>query len=183
MATTEQLKDLYKSILQVNLDFLNREGINDVNGLNEYKVKKIIEEPLWKNLECNGKTNQRYISEGVYEIREELSRLGIGLSKKSIWTTNNIDVALKIKGSNLKGSSSDFKVQLEHVVEKSKLVEILITGEMEVSRVLDEYNIGCTVLKKEHSLLPNNTFEPEDVWIRYRGNLKVYDTKEKRWIF
>ena len=54
---------------------------------------------------------------------------------------------------------------------------------MEVSRVLDEYNIGCTVLKKEHSLLPNNTFEPEDVWIRYRGNLKVYDTKEERWIF
>ena len=182
MASTKQLKDFYKKILSINLDFLKQEGINDVKGLNEYKVKKIIEEPLWKNLECQGKTNQRYISQGVYKIRQELNRLGIEQPEKSIWTTKNIDAARKIKENKLKGLSIDFKVQLEHVVEKSKLVEILITKTRTVSNVLDEYNIGCTVLKEEHSLLKNNLFDPMDVWIRYKGRLKVYDTKEERWI-
>ena len=182
MALTKQLKDFYKKILTINLDFLKQEGINNVKGLNEYKVKKIIEEPLWKNLECNGKTNQRYISQGVYEIRVELDRLEIKRNQKSIWTPNDIDTAHKIEGNKLKELSDNFEVQLEHVVEMSKLVEILIKGNMKVSKVLDKYNIGCTVLKKEHCLLPNNLFDRKDVWIRYRNKLNVYDTKEEKWV-
>lgn len=37
MALTKQLKDFYKKILTINLDFLKQEGINNVKGLNDIK--------------------------------------------------------------------------------------------------------------------------------------------------
>lgn len=183
MATKKQIIDLQKELLEKTITFLKSKGISTSKLANEFRVKKVIEEPLWKIPEIHGKTYPRFLSEDVYKTWKKLSDNNINnRNRTSVWTNDQIINALE-QGVVLLSKDPDyFKVQLEHVTEKKILVEMLLDKGMNIHDVIDNYNLGCAVLKHEHHRLRDDHFDPKDVWSRYRDRVKVYDRFKDEWV-
>lgn len=183
----QEIIQFHKIVLARLLEIYRQMGLNTVDEVNSYNAKSKLEDSLWKIPEAYGKLNQRYISQGVKEVRDELDRLQIKRQKSSIWSSNDIKKALKWEDFLFANrEASEFKVELEHVVEKQVLTPMLLqtVSDEEVFQIIDTFNIGCLVLSSEHTELPDRLFLPEDPWIRYReGNIRVWDCDEERYLW
>jgi hypothetical protein len=161
----------HKEVLVELVDIYIRKGIDTVQKVKDINGKSKLEDSLWKIPEAGGKYNQRYISEGVKSILDDIAA---PYNYPNDNFTSAINKFLK---------SSKDSIQLEHVVEKAKIIELIFDNPSNTANIVDKYNIGCTVLKSEHGKLPNNLFAKDDVWIRYkRAGIKVWDRKDKKFM-
>ena len=182
----EEIITFHKHILRHNLDEYFKLGINSRAAILAVNAMKILEEPLWKIPEANGKTNQRFISEGVKKVRDILDANDIHNRKdaKSIWTKVQITKALKRFPRKMPSPNLDYyKVQLEHVVEKRIIIDLLLNDRANHDDIIDQYNVGCSVLKEEHDNLPAGIFNPNNVWVRYKSaGIRVWDRADKKYV-
>lgn len=183
--TPEEIIHFHKEMLTILINAYLERGVNTIDKVNALNGKSKIEDSLWKIPEAYGKSNQRYISKGIKEIRENLDRLRFKRNQKTIWTTNQIKKALEMLNHGLPFENvDDFKFQLEHVVEKSTLVPMLLNAPGEIDNIIDNYNLGCLVLISEHKELPDRLFDPQNVWVRYEvGGVHVWDTHLEVWVY
>ena len=183
--TPEQKIQFHKDMLRILINAYLERGVSTIDQVNALDGKSKLEDSLWKIPEAYGKSNQRYISQGIKEIRDQLDDLGFTRNSKSIWTKNQIDRALNMENHGLPFENiDDFKFQLEHVVEKSILVPMLLNAPDEIDNIINNYNIGCLVLKSEHNDLPDRMFDINNAWVRYEvSGLRVWDTHLKVWVF
>lgn len=183
MSKEEKIKKFHKHILKVLVKEYLKYGLTSVPKINEVKAKKILEEPLWKTPEAPGKYKVRYISEGVLEL---INKLGLDINNFKIKTIqdylkNNLNYTLE--SGIVINSEKDIKIQLEHVTPRSYLIEQIIENPNEIDNLLDNYCVGCVVLKAEHNKLSDD-FKGNDLWCRYKdAELRVWDKLKNEWVF
>lgn len=150
-----------------NLRFFRKNGRNTIKSLNEVKLKKVLEAPLWALLEFGDKYEQPFISGSVFrhanEAKFDVASKGLG---KILYSDHNIDI------------------ELDHVVPRNFLVEKLLSREIDAKKI-ESNLIACVLTRKEHSLLPRRPkdFTLADPWKYYReNNIEVFDRLEKRFL-
>ena len=169
--SNEEIMKFHKEVLVELVDIYIRKGIDTVQKVKDINGKSKLEDSLWKIPEAGGKYNQRFISEGVKNM---LDKIGTSYNFPEDNFTSAINKHLK---------TIEDSIQLEHVVEKAKIIELIFDNPSNTKSIVDKYNIGCTVLKSEHGSLPDNHFVKDDVWIRYKtADLRVWDRLNKRYI-
>lgn len=181
----ELIIQFHKETLADLIEIYQKRGLTNVDIINSFNAKGKLEDSLWKIPEAYGKNNQRYISESVKLIRDELDRLKIKRNKSSIWTNTDLKKGLSLNNKLPFEGIESYKVELEHVVEKQVLVPILINAKSrnEVFKIIDQYNLGCLVLESEHNKLPDKKFDAKDPWIRYKeAKIKVWDTLLQKFV-
>ena len=186
MATSQEIIEKQKDILIRLMEMYNELGLNTRELINEFKAMKILEEPLWKIPEANGKSNQRYISAGVKNIRQVLDDNNIKNRRnaKSIWTDTQLKKAFEQIPNLLPSLDlNHYKVQLEHVVERKVIIDLILENPGNILEIVNQNNVGCLVLESEHNQLPNELYDDNDIWVRYRGNIRVWDRCSKKWVF
>lgn len=107
----------------------------------------------------------------------------IKVSEIETYLKDNFDYQLD--SGTLISNHEDCKRQLEHVTpRKLIIVEILkLNKEEDVSKYLNEKCVGCLVLKAEHKVLNDNTYNSKDLWQRYKdAGIKVFATEINKWI-
>jgi hypothetical protein len=167
------------------LRFLMGRGINTVAQLNEAKARQMLEEPLWKILEVDGKYGGSFISEGVKAIE---GRLGKRVSCSSgQWPERLLRKSFGDPPDGLSSfrESPHYKCQLEHVAERSQLVPLLLGQPGNTRQIIETHLRGCVVLKIEHQRLERATELDNDPWSRYRRatpSVGVWSRDEGRWI-
>jgi hypothetical protein len=183
----QQIIDFHTEIQIILIREYKKRGLTSVDKINELTAKSKLEDALWKIPEAGQKGKPRFISQGVKNIRDILDSQGFKKHKKSIWTKK--DISELINQTNVRTPSHSpkyYKYQFEHVVEKQVLIKLLLkaSDENDIRRIISKYNIGCQVLPDEHEKLPDNLFEANDPWKRYKqAKIKVWDTKENKYVF
>jgi hypothetical protein len=124
----ESITEFHREALRTILSFLKARGVKTVQRLNEMKGRKLLEEPLWKLLELNGKYGGAYISEGVKRVEE---RLGTRVSASSgKWPSKRLDQVLGPVPKDSQWQSwreaPEYSCNLEHVVERGKIIRFLL---------------------------------------------------------
>ena len=169
--SAKEIINFHKEVLVELVEIYIRKGIDTVQKVRDINGVSKLGDSLWKIPEAGGKYNQRYISEGVKAM---LDKIGVPYNYPEDNITRAINKHLKLS----KGS-----IQLEHVVEKAKIIELIFDNPSDTMNIVEKYNIGCTVLEPEHKKLPNKLFSKDDIWIRYKtAGLKVWDRKNKAFI-
>jgi len=133
----------------------------------EYNFKKIADLATWTvtELERNDSykyLKQRYISEGVYNKWKNIAG-------KNSRVTN---------GKLIKNNQGKCGLVHEHVTPRKYLISELKDSQSkaQVRTVLTKC-ISCIILKNEDKILDNSNTG----WKRYKGKIRVYDRKEKKW--
>lgn len=164
------ISDFLLDYLEATIEFCWRRGIKDAKSLSLMKSAEIIDHALWKLLELDGKYNQRFISIGVHAIEKRFDvKLG-----RSGWPkpVNSLEV-----------SDKSLSIQLEHVLPKKYLSELLLTGQLPV-REIQKHLRGCVVLKAEHDKLNDVCSTIDDPWGKYlEAGIDVYDRSEDSYLF
>jgi hypothetical protein len=175
-------KHMFISLLATIRDY----GIKTYDEIVNFKAKGMLDEPLWKILEANGKYKGKYISSGIKEIADKLNMSPNGIKVSEIETYLKYNIDYRLSSGMIISNHQDFKVQLEHVTPRKIIIrEILkFNKEEDVSKYLDEKCVGCLVLKAEHKVLNDNTYNSKDLWQRYKdADVRVFDTEKNEWIW
>lgn len=182
-ASAEALTAFHREVIDVILHFVGRRGIRSIEQLNSFKGRGLLDVPLWKLLETEGKYGGRYISEGVRNL--ELM-LGQRVDKSyGIWPEHLLRRHFGPPPADRWTKSPAYCCQLEHVSERSKLIDMLLREPERAQEILDQCLIGCVVLKSEHARLSSADIDPRDPWRRYRQAVppvRVWDREAKDWI-
>ncbi|MDT5123379.1 MAG: hypothetical protein QOC96_2861 [Acidobacteriota bacterium] len=165
------------------LQFVGRYEITSIEQLNSFKGRALLDVPLWKLLETEGKYGGRYISEGVRSL--EL-KLGQQVNKTyGSWPEDLLKQHLGLSPVGRWMKKPEYCCQLEHVSERAKLINLLLKEPERAQEILDQCLIGCVVLKSEHERLGSADIEPHDPWRRYRQAsppLRVWDRQAEEWL-
>jgi hypothetical protein len=179
----DALTSFHREAIQVILQFVGRHGITSIKQLNSFKARALLDVPLWKLLETEGKYGGRYISEGVRNL--EL-KLGQQVNKSyGVWPENLLSQHLGASPAGRWMKSPAYCCQLEHVSERAKLIDMLLREPDRAQEILDQCLIGCVVLKSEHARLGGAEIDPSDPWRRYRQAsppLHVWDRLTEAWV-
>ena len=160
-------------------------GLTTYDDIVDFNAKGMLDEPLWKIVEANGKYKGQFISSGIKEIAGKLnmSPNAIKVSKIVTYLKDNID--FQLNSGIVISDEKDCKVQLEHVTPRKKIIEevLKLSSEEDINKYLDEKCVGCLVLKAEHKVLNDNTYNSEDLWQRYKdAGIKVFDKELDDWV-
>ncbi len=181
---SDEIIAFQKRAMKMLLEFAKREGIRSNADLNSKKAKIMFAEPLWKILEADNKYGGSLISEGVKEVED---RIGRPVTPSSgTWPEQILAKALGEREDGKRWcQQSDYKCQLEHVVERKHILSWLLKQPDRANELLDLYLIGCVVLKAEHPRLPESHADVarSDPWRRYRlAPVRVWSRIEQKWI-
>ena len=165
----------------------------EYNQIVDFKAKSILDVPLWKIVEANGKYKVDYISSGIWQIANQLDNnnysnikpsqierfLKEHLSENECYYLEESDIYIK--------NIEDCKVQLDHVTPRKIIIkEILeLKNDEDIKKFLKEKYVGCIVLKDEHKKLNDdyNKYDKDDLWKRYKdANIAVYDRSVNNWV-
>jgi len=152
----------WKAALRHNMEFLLANGVKEYNDLKKLDARALLDEPLWKIPEINGKYHARYFSRSAWErtLKEEAlpSRTGGKWQERRAILT------------------------LEHVVERKPLIEWLFEDPSRID-IIDQICLGCVVDKTEDKKLPKKfKVDPGNLWNRYLlAKIDVYDRLLDRW--
>lgn len=181
--SADQLTSFHREAIDVLLKFVKKYDINNIQELNAYKGRALLDVPLWKLLENDGKYGGRYISEGVYNLEK---KLGVQVNKNyGIWNEKLLEKHFGKPPSGTWQKNPAYCCQLDHVSERAKLIDILLKAPKKAQEILDQCLVGCVVLKSEHSRLGSADINPEDPWRRYRESfpqLRVWDRESESWL-
>lgn len=178
----EEISSFHKEAIEVILKFLGKYKITNIKQLNSFKGRDLLDVPLWKLLETEGKYGGRYISEGVRNL--ELI-LGKRANSNGSWNEKLME---KHFGETPDGGwkkNPSFCFQLDHVSERAKLINILLQEPEKATEILEQCLIGCIVLKSEHNRLKSVEINPKDPWRRYREAspaIRVWDRETENWL-
>lgn len=152
----------WKDALKVGIKFLLDHGVTAYKDLKKFDARRIVDEPLWKIPELNGKYHGRFYSRAVWERSLQEGKLP---SK-----------------SGGKWNEKRAVCMLEHVVERAPLIDWLMKDPGRID-VVDKVCIGCVVMKDESTLLADKAgVDPDNVWKRYLdAKIDVYDRELGRW--
>jgi hypothetical protein len=182
-ATSEFHRDALRTILA----FVTARGIRRVEELNAVKGKKLLEEPLWKLLELNGKYGGQYISEGVHHVEERIKRPVSASS--GTWSPKLLERLLgpvpEHSGWKSWCDSAEYSCNLEHVIERRNIVAALLAQPESLDAILEGSVLGCVVLKAEHARLGRHDLDLRDPWKRYRfatPPIRVWSRDRNQWI-
>lgn len=100
-----------------------------------------------------------------------------------LWKITEVDGKWKTRYRSFDAIDADASVKLqhEHVIEKQKLISLLMAGKESVESIVEKA-IGCVVTKSEHDLLTSISRSDQtlDGWDRYRkAGIRVFDLKTK----
>ena len=152
----------WKKSLENSVAFLKANGVNQYSDLSKYNARSLIEPPLWRIPETNGKYHTRFFS-------------------REVWERTLSEGKLPSKSTG-KWKSPRAEVMLEHVVERAPLITWILEDPNRIQRI-EDVCIGCIVTKEESKKLPSRQgVDGSDVWKRYRiGKIDVYDRLLQRW--
>jgi hypothetical protein len=173
----------HREAIEVILQFLERRGITSMEQLNSLKGRALLDVPLWKLLETEGKYGGRYISEGVRDLELNLGQR-VNSSNGS-WSEFLLEQHLGPSPADGWRKTPEYCCQLEHVSERAKLIAVLLRDPARAQEILDQCLIGCVVLRSEHERLAGADIDPDDPWRRYRQAdppLRVWDRLTEEWV-
>jgi len=179
----DQVKVFHLEAITIFLEFLKKFGIENRNQLNQYKGRALLDVPLWKLLETSGKYGGRYVSEGVLNLERTLGKK-VHESQGS-WPERLLVEHLGPAPANGWSKHPSYCCQLEHVSQRSQIIDLLLREPERSSEILDEFLIGCIVLKEEHKRLGDSEIVSGDPWLRYRTAsppVRVWDRKNEEWV-
>jgi hypothetical protein len=182
MKDAEAIIDFHRTALKLMLRFITERGITSLKELNAVNGRKLLDEPLWKLLETEGKYGGPLISAGVKAIEEQLSRKVNASS--GTWPEAALQLWLgpPLYVSEWKSHAS-FCCHLEHVIERASIIQLLLAEPERADEILDTALIGCVVLREEHLRLASKEFDLADPWKRYRlAGIKVWSRTQNDWI-
>ena len=183
---SDEIIAFQKRAMKMLLEFAKQEGIQSKSDLNSKKGTIMFQQPLWQILEANSKYGGPLISEGVKDVEDRVGRLVSASS--GTWSERHLVKTLGEREDGGRWSQqSDYRCQLEHVVERTHLLQWLLERPDCAIELLDSYLIGCVILKKEHARLPgsNADIASSDPWKRYRlatPQVRVWSRIEQKWI-
>ena len=159
---SEEWISFWKDSLRNVVSFFKSKGITNYSDLSKFNARALIEPPLWRFPETNGKYHIRFFS-------------------REVWERTLKENKLPSRGTG-KWSSSRAEVMLEHVVERASLISWILEDPTRIDRV-EEICVGCVVSKEESKKLPSKRpVDPNDIWKRYlEGKVDVYDRMKARW--
>jgi hypothetical protein len=182
-APANALASFHREAIEVILKFVGQYGIDSIEKLNSFKGRALLDVPLWKLLETEGKYGGRYISEGVRNLEVQL---GQQVNKSyGVWPEELLRRHLGPSPTGGWMKTPSYSCQLEHVSERAKLIDMLLREPERAQEILDQCLIGCVVLKSEHARLGSADIEPSDPWRRYRQAmppLRVWDRQAEEWV-
>jgi hypothetical protein len=148
--------------LKVTVDFLKSKGVHEYKDLVKLNARALVEPALWRLPEINGKYHTRFYSREVWERTIKEGKLPSKTGGK--W------------------NSSRAEVMLEHVVERSPLIQWIFEDPNRIDN-LHNICIGCVVTKNESSKLHSKCgVDPNNVWKRYLdAKVDVFDRMKNRW--
>jgi hypothetical protein len=183
IAPDDVLASFHREAIEVILQFVGRYGINSIEKINSFKSRALLDVPLWKLLETEGKYGGRYISEGVHNLER---RLGQPVNKSyGVWPEKLLRHHLGPSPTDGWMKTPDYSCQLEHVSERAKLIDMLLREPERAQEIIEQCLIGCVVLKSEHARLGSADIDPGDPWRRYRHAsplLRVWDRQAEEWV-
>lgn len=177
----QQVAEFHQLALQEMLVFMRRHHVTSMKKLNALNARKLLDEPLWKILEVKGKYGGRYISEGVYLLEQRFAtpvRASSGQWPKAVLQKHLGEP----QESKPWSTHEDYSCVLEHVNERSRIIEALLADTDNSREILGQYLFGCVVLKSEHGKLASHELVQGDPWVRYRGKVRVWDRDVKDWV-
>lgn len=183
---SEEIIKFQKHVFVRLLDIIRHYGLKTYDDIVDFKSKGMLDEPLWKIVEANGKYNVQYISSGIKEIADKLNITpnDIKVSEIETYLKDNID--FQLNSGIVISDEKDCKVQLEHVTPRKKIIEevLKLNSEKDIHEYLDKKCVGCLVLKAEHKVLNDNTYNSKDLWQRYKdAGIKVFDKETDNWVW
>ena len=184
MDTIDDVASFQRKALEVVLALLVQHNVRTSERLNELKARKLLEEPLWKLLELQGKYGGRYISEGVRELEVALEKRVSASTGK--WPERTLRERLRLgpAPSNQQWrDQNEYCCALEHVSERKNLVDELLLRPHAAQSIVDQHLFGCVILRCEHGFLREGKLDIDDVWVRYRGRLRVWDRETQQYLF
>lgn len=175
-------KHMFVHILKTMRDY----GLKTYEDIVDFKAKGMLDEPLWKIVEANGKYKGQHISSGIKEIavKFNMSPNNIKVSDIETYLKDNIDYQLD--SGILISNHEDCKVQLEHVTPRKIIIEevLKLNTEKDIHKFLDKKCVGCLILKAEHKQLNDKTYNSNDLWQRYKdAKVKVFDNEGNKWVW
>lgn len=152
----------WKNFLKLSMKFFHEQGLERFEDLKKFDARKVLDEPLWKLPEINGKYHGRYYSRDVWER-----------------TLKENELPSKLGG---RWNESRAVLVLEHVVERASLLRWLFEDTSRID-LIDQVCVGCVVSKDEDSRLPRRReVDPNNLWQRYlEAKIDVYDRELQRW--
>jgi len=152
----------WKESLRNAVTFLKSQGIHEYKDLSRFNARALVEPPLWRLPEINGKYHTRFYS-------------------RQVWERSLLEGRLPSRSGG-KWSSPRAEVLLEHVVERAPLIEWIFDDPTRIDQIEDVV-IGCVVTKDESKALPSKCgVNPNDLWKRYTsGRIDAYDRLLDRW--
>jgi hypothetical protein len=179
----DRIKSFHLEAITILLEFLKKFGIENRTQLNQYNGRALLDVPLWKLLETRGKYGSRYISEGVLNLERTLGKK-VHESQGS-WPERLLVQHFGPAPANGWSKNPSYCCQLEHVSQRSQIIDLLLREPGRASEILAEFLIGCVVLKEEHKRLGDSEIVSGDPWLRYRmasPPVRVWDRKNEEWV-
>lgn len=178
----DRIESFHIEAIKILLTFVKEFGIDNRTQLNQHKGRALLDVPLWKLLETDGRYGGRYISEGVLNLER---RLGTKVHEShGTWSEQLLVQHLGPAPANGWSKYPSYCCQLEHVSQRSQIIDLLLREPERVSEILAEFLIGCIVLREEHKRLGDSEIVPGDPWFRYRTAfppVRVWDRKNEDW--
>jgi len=182
-ASLEDLQRFHRDVLDLLLSFCASRGIKTRVQLNAFKGRALLDVPLWKLLETEGKYGGRYVSEGVHALEDKLGQP----ASVSYGTWPESLLVKRIGPPPTPGGWAkhpDYCCALDHVSERSKLIDALLLEPQRAREILDACLLGCVVLRSEHARIVGGALNPRDPWGRYRNatpRIRVWDRRVAAW--
>lgn len=178
----DAIATFHRDALKTMLRFIADREITNLDGLNAVDGRKLLDEPLWKLLETDGKYGGDLISEGVKSIEDNL-RCKVRASTGT-WPEKDLQHWLgNPPDGRLWGKDDSYCCHLEHVVERAQIIQMLFSEPGRIDEILDRFLIGCVILRSEHHRLKSVAFDPHDSWNRYRkAGIKVWSRTRNDWV-
>lgn len=182
-ASFQDLTSFHRDVLDVLLSFCARRGIKTLTQLNSFNGRALLDVPIWKLLETEGKYGGPYVSDGVHAVELELGQPPSISS--GTWPEELLVQRLGPPPSPDGWSKHpNYCCNLDHVSERANLIDALLHEPHRSREILDQCLIGCVVLRSEHRRIGSAELNPSDPWGRYRDatpTVRVWDRRTKSW--
>jgi len=180
MPSRDQIVEFQVAYLKHLLAFLKSRGINSHASIAQLRATKLIEEPMWKLLEIDGKYAGNFISAGVKELSDKVGREPDGQGK---WPERLLAATLGALPPEGWRRSLATTCRLDHVIDRRILNEWLLSDPDRVDEILRVGLIGCVVLGTEHQRLERlASVDIRDPWQKYRmAGIRVWSRSTGDW--
>lgn len=182
-ASLQDVTSFHTDVLDVLLSFCASRGVRTLTQLNSFNGRALLDVPIWKLLETEGKYGGPYVSEGVLTIERKLGQppsISSGTWPEEL-LVRHFGQARSPDGWS---KDPDHCCNLEHVSERANLIEALLHEPHRSREILDQCLIGCVVLRGEHRRIGSAELNPSDPWRRYRDatpTVRVWDRRTANW--